>query len=78
MAIPELCEGATKSVDFARGAGHSGCEHCLVLSLWFVVFRREAQRCKQSGPIATLEWIAKLLVYFQRASLQADGLVKVL
>jgi hypothetical protein len=88
MAIPclralpplhvELYEEATKSVDLARVAGDSGREHCLVLSLRFVVFRREAKRCKQSGPIATLEGIVELLVYFRRASLQADGLIKVL
>jgi hypothetical protein len=88
MAIPclralsplqvEVCEEATKHVDLARGVGDSGREHCLLLSLRFVAFRREPKWCKESGPIVPLEWIVKLLVYFRRVSLQADGLIKVL
>jgi hypothetical protein len=74
----EVCEEAAKSVDLARGVGDSGHEHCLVLSLRFVAFRREAKRCKERGPIVPLEWIARLLVYFRRVSLQADGLIKAL
>jgi hypothetical protein len=74
----EVCEEATKRVDLARGVGDSGREHCLLLSLRFVAFRREPKRCKESGPIVPLEWIVKLLVYFRRVSLQADGLIKAL
>ena len=60
MAIPclralsplhvEVCEEATKRVDLARGVGDSGREHCLLLSLRFVAFRREPEAVQRKWP----------------------------
>jgi hypothetical protein len=74
----EVCEEATKRVDLARGVGDSGREHCLLLSLRFVAFRREPEAVQRKWPNCPVEWIVKLLVYFRRVSLQADGLITAL
>jgi hypothetical protein len=52
------------------------------IALYFLsgslAFAANRSGAKESGPIVPLEWIVKLLVYFRRLSVQADGLIKVL